>query len=433
MANALQLQLPFFYIVGESGQQYNDDILFIRRRDTGVNLVPGVDWVTESGKIAREISNIIEFIGGPFTIIDFNIPLNTITISHPEIVSPIANTFFAVNEQIEIEHSVGTPTASVNINGLFTITSIVSSAPTICEQNTSVLTLVEPLGVLAGGLINLDTLPCFFYGDITAKITFSFDIRQKDYVYFFRQSFIDDWKPIDGTPSNIQTFATQTQSIGSNFGDSYKREHGRDHLNFLWLHRTPRGFLVDPATTNIHDVFVITRSYYTAIREFLDGTRADMPATPTPFELRSTYGYLLANKMLSDTVVLHSGRFRILFGSLAKPELQATFKIVRSANRTLTDNQIKVRVVTAVRNFFNVELWEFGETFFFTELSAFIHNDLPTEIDSVILVPIHAQNFFGDLFQVLAKEDEIIQPHITVDDVEVVDSFNRLNIRQRDE
>jgi hypothetical protein len=75
-------------------------------------------------------------------------------------------------------------------------------------------------------------------------------------------------------------------------------------------------------------------------------------------------------------------------------------------------------------------LWEFGETFYFTELAAAIHASLPTEIDTVVLVPLNSTNYFGDMFQVSAREDELFMPSVTVDDIEIVDSLNRLNIKQ---
>jgi hypothetical protein len=133
--------------------------------------------------------------------------------------------------------------------------------------------------------------------------------------------------------------------------------------------------------------------------------------------------------MISDTVVLHPGRIKVLFGPKATPVLQATLKIVRSQNSTLTDNQIKTKTVAAIRNFFDITYWEFGETFFFSELSALIHATLPTDVSSVVLVPTFAQNQFGDLYQIKAREDELFYPDITVDDIEIVVGYTATNLR----
>ena len=77
-----------------------------------------------------------------------------------------------------------------------------------------------------------------------------------------------------------------------------------------------------------------------------------------------------------------------------------------------------------------MNVWEFGESFYFTELAAAIHNDLKSEIDSVVLVPLTSTNQFGDMFQVVAREDEILQADIGVEDIEIVQSFTSQNLRQ---
>jgi hypothetical protein len=154
------------------------------------------------------------------------------------------------------------------------------------------------------------------------------------------------------------------------------------------------------------------------------------PIAPTPFTLRSDYNYMLDNKMISDSVILHPGKVKVLFGPLAHRTLQATIKIIRSSNRSTTANQLKAKIVDLVYEFFDINKWEFGETFYFTELSAFIHANLPVELDSVVLVPKHNNNVFGDLYQVIIKEDEIVQPNITVDDIQVIESINPRSIRQ---
>ena len=142
---------------------------------------------------------------------------------------------------------------------------------------------------------------------------------------------------------------------------------------------------------------------------------------------------LLENKMISDTVILHPGNFKILFGERADPELRATFKIVRPAQTTLTDNEVKVRVVSAIREFFDITDWEFGETFYYTELSASIHSVLGSEIDSIVIVPTYNQNQFGDLFQIQSREDEIFIADVSTSAVQIVQSYTPENIRQNEE
>lgn len=249
-------------------------------------------------------------------------------------------------------------------------------------------------------------------------------VKIKEYVYFSRPSSALNWTPVPTTSATISSFV-QDAYAGTSL---WKRYEGRGGLNFAWYHHSPRYFLVDPAPSNIIDSFIITKGYYNALRRWLEDA-SSRPTPPTPLDLRTSYGYLLDNKMISDTVVLRPGSFKLLFGNKADPALRATFKVVRSADRTLTDNQIKTIIVTTVRNFFDVSSWEFGETFYFTELAAAIHTALPTEISSVVLVPTSSTHRFGDLFQVPAREDEVLHADMTAQQIEIVSSYTALNLQ----
>jgi len=254
------------------------------------------------------------------------------------------------------------------------------------------------------------------------------EISFVDYVYFKRESAIDAWVPV--TPTNeIKTlWALDTEKIGDE--QRYKRHNGRFPLNFAWFHTTPRFHLVDPTASNIMDMFIITRGYYSATKRWLENKSSVVAVAPTPLDLRTSYASLLSNAMISDTVILHPGVFKVMFGPRSTPELRTLFKVIRPVSSSLTDNEVKVRIVERVRQFFDLDDWEFGETFFFTELAASIHADLGPEIDSVVLVPTYAQNQFGDLFQIQAREDEMFMPDINTSDIEIVQSYTSVNIRQ---
>jgi hypothetical protein len=134
--------------------------------------------------------------------------------------------------------------------------------------------------------------------------------------------------------------------------------------------------------------------------------------------------------MISDTIILHPGKIKPIIGNLAKDTLQAVIKIIRSKNSNITTNQLKTKIVDLIYEFFDINKWEFGETFYFTELSAFIHSRLPIDLDSIVFVPKFNNHIFGDLYQVLAKEDEIIQPTVGVDDIQIIESINSKSIKQ---
>lgn len=262
--------------------------------------------------------------------------------------------------------------------------------------------------------------------NIPDNVDLTYLIGPDDYVYFSRECESCEWEYRKYSEEVFDLY-TRDQDIGAGL---WKRERGREGINFLWLHRTPRYHLIDPAASNLIDMFIIPRGYYTFVRRWLAGFQQEEPERPTPSQLRTDYGYLLESKMISDTVVLHPGKIKPIFGDRARDELKASIKVVRSSNRSLTSNQIKSAIVDITNRFFDINAWEFGETFYFTELASVIHSELAVHIDSVVLVPKFSNNVFGDLYQVYAREDEILQASLSVNDIEIVESLNPRVLRQ---
>ena len=255
-------------------------------------------------------------------------------------------------------------------------------------------------------------------------------IAIREYVYFTRTLTTDPWIQIATTPQTVIEFETKTVS---NTGSLHRRVHGRSGLMFYWTHYTNNYDLIDPAATNIIDAFVITRGFYQQHLDWIQGLTNDRPAPPTAFELNVAYEKLLRNKMISDTVVVRPGKFKLLFGPKANTELQCTFKVIRSVYSTLTDNEIKLNIVSAVRDFFAPKNIDFGQTFYFTELVTAIHNALPTEIDTVVLVPVNQLVETDNdnlLVQINSDEDELFMPDITVADINLVSTLVRTNVIQ---
>ena len=201
-------------------------------------------------------------------------------------------------------------------------------------------------------------------------------------------------------------------------------------LDFMWQHFSPDSNLVDPSVTNIHDAFIMTRGYYTSVMDFVKGYTSVEPQPPTPFDLRTTYGYLLKNKMLSDTVVLHSGKIKLLFGSKADQEVRATFKVVKAVGATMSNERIKAEIISVIDTYFDIQNWDFGDSFYATELMSLIHQRLANQIASVVIVPSYSINSFGSLFTITSGFDEILQSAATVNDVEIVDALTPTALRQ---
>ena len=257
----------------------------------------------------------------------------------------------------------------------------------------------------------------------TATVT----VSAKQFVYFTRTSTTNGWTP---APTSTTIKSNWVADIADGTEDYVKREYGRYPLNFAWFYTTPRLHLVDPAPSNIIDTFIITRGYYQGLQRWLENKTDTKPTAPTPLDLRTAYSKLLEARMISDTVILQTGQVKILFGPRAIPELQATFKVIRPSVTSLTDNEVKVRIVQTMRTYFDLNYWNFGETFFFTELASAIHNDLGPEIKSIVLVPSYVTNQFGDLFQVQSRENELFAVDVSTSNILIVDSFTPENIRQ---
>jgi len=247
-------------------------------------------------------------------------------------------------------------------------------------------------------------------------------IKVRRYVYLSRPSINDAWTlTTDSTATRLIFFQEQTSATSERL---YNRYEGRFPMNFSWFHSTPSLSLIDPAPSNIIDIFVITDGYYRDYNAYVNGVISYAPEKPTSYTLSRTFKTLLKSKMISDTVVMHSGNLRILFGSKAAAADKAKIKIILSAQNTASENDIKNQVKNVVVSFFDPSNWNFGETFYFSELSAAIHAELNASIQSVVLVPENTGTQFGDMYQITATENEIFIPQISASNIEIVTSLN---------
>jgi len=210
--------------------------------------------------------------------------------------------------------------------------------------------------------------------------------------------------------------------------DTGPQSPGRKDLSFVWRRISTANYRIDPSLSNIIDIVVLNQNYDTKYREWIAGTRnlATKPSPPTEVELGQQFASIETKKAISDSVVYRPAEYKILFGELADIEVQGRFKIVKVTGTTLTNNEIKSRVLIAINEFFNIDNWDFGETFYFTELSAYIHQEMPGIISSVVITPIQTSSVFGDLFQISPESNELFIPDVTLQDIDIVDSLNSL-------
>lgn len=252
------------------------------------------------------------------------------------------------------------------------------------------------------------------------------------YLYFQIDAFGQE---IPGTETSVipTTVSFNPGAFGSSFSSSgirFGRKLQRSDIDFMWQHFTGFSNMVDPSVSNIHDTYIITQGYYDNMVNYLTGSSPYLPSPPTPLELRNDYGYLLDKKMLSDTIVLHSGTFKLLFGNLAEPQLRGQFNVVQSSTSTLSQERIKLEVLNVIIGYFSIANWDYGQTFFVTELLGLIHQRLPTDISTVVLVPTYSVNSFGSMFQVQSGIDEILMSAATIDNIIIVPELNSTILRQ---
>lgn len=248
-----------------------------------------------------------------------------------------------------------------------------------------------------------------------------------------------DYVPSDPTAFN-KIVGTETINLEAitEYGFSYevlantgRSISGRSGLKFHWKHFSEGDHRINPSVTNIIDTYILTNGYDTDFRTWLaiDGTEKSKPLPPTTETLRQQFADLEDVKMASDTIIFKPAKYRILFGSEADSELQAKFKVVKVPGTSYTDNEIKSKVVAAINEYFALENWDFGETFYFTELGAFIHNKLVGIISSVVIVPQDDNSRFGNLFQVTPDSDELFISSAKVSDVQIISQITESNIR----
>ena len=80
-------------------------------------------------------------------------------------------------------------------------------------------------------------------------------------------------------------------------------------------------------------------------------------------------------------------------------------------------------VVDTIDQFFALNNFDFGDSFYFTELAAHIHNRLAPHLLTVVIVPNQTGQVFGSLFQISGTSNEIFISGATVDDVAIIDAI----------
>jgi hypothetical protein len=212
---------------------------------------------------------------------------------------------------------------------------------------------------------------------------------------------------------------------------NYSVRNGRQNIKFQYRHNAPADRRIDPSPSNIIDVYILEKNYaddYVAWTRDYTGVVAQ-PQEPTPESLRNDFSELENYRMISDLMIYSPAKFKPLFGSKAESNLRAKFVVVKNPAAIVSDSEIKSQVISRVNEYFDLINWDFGETFYFSELAGYLHTELSTIISSVHLVPTSTDQIYGDLQQIRCLPYEILTNAATVLDVDVVSNLTTVKLR----
>ena len=192
--------------------------------------------------------------------------------------------------------------------------------------------------------------------------------------------------------------------------------NGRAYLHMKYTRIADINQVIDPAVTNIIDTYVLLRSYDTSFRTWAlrDGRSYTKPNPPTISDLTETFTSLETKKSISDQIIYRPVKYKILFGDLANPELQAKFNVTKTSNATMSDVEIKQQIITLINEFFSIENWDFGETFYFTELAAYVHNNMIGQISQITISSVSNPEDLNSLYEIHADSDELFVPVLSI-------------------
>jgi len=209
----------------------------------------------------------------------------------------------------------------------------------------------------------------------------------------------------------------------------YSAYPGRSELKFHYVHNSGEDRRIDPSKSNLVDVYLLTSAYDISYRNWLTTGVGTEPLAPTSQSLEENFSSSLETiKTISDEIIFQPVKYKVLFGSQSNVNLQATFKAVKNSTRPVSDNELKTRILYAINEFFNLSNWDFGQTFYFSELSTYVMNLLTPDITNFVIVP-KSNNNFGSLYEVTCLSNEIFISGATVFDIEIIDAITSSQLK----
>lgn len=345
---------------------------------------------------------------------------------------PVLETILTKDYQWEITGSIRNPDGFEDTNRV-EINLYDSDDDGMVDDPDSFLNIVAPESTDVRGYKDKFV---FFQNTVVGNTTVATKVDGSNFVIFDSETSIPALS--DYTNGQLFYFYSSTENVVKSYNsttgaldleNSYFAKPGRSDIKFQYIHNAENDRRLDPSKTNIIDLYVLTEAYDSSYRTYIQNG-GSVPEAPTSEQLRSQFEPALEKvKSISDTLIFHTVKYRPLFGANADTELQAQFKFVRNPLSVMSDNQLKSGVIRSINTFFNVRNWDFGDTFYFSELATFIHNNLAPDLSNIVIVPRSSSQSFGSLFQINSKADEIFISSATVDNVEIIDSVTAANLQ----
>jgi hypothetical protein len=264
---------------------------------------------------------------------------------------------------------------------------------------------VEPIG---------SDLYLIFDTENSARQYFS-NVLDTEYLYYFIDT--DSVKSVNASNEFV-------------YEPSYVAYPGRKDLSFHYLHNSGETRRIDPSKSNIIDIYMLTADYDAEFRNWLLTGSGTPPKPMSSQALENSYDSVLDPiKAISDEIVFQPVKYKVLFGASADINLRARFKAVKNSSSTASENDIRSRILTGINNFFALENWDFGKSFYFSELSTYIMNLLTPDITNFVIVP--TVNNFGSLYEVSCQSNEIFISGAQSIDIEVIDSITAVQLNTK--
>jgi len=226
------------------------------------------------------------------------------------------------------------------------------------------------------------------------------------------------------------TFLQYNNGVLTDVTADYKVRLGRNNISYLWQHYATYDQRINPAVMNIIDTYILTATYNADLRNWIaiGGSANTKPLPPSISDLNATFAYFEQYKMMTDQIVWHPVTYQLLFGAQAQPEYQVIFKVVKVPGTSYSDNEVKSLVKQQIDTYFSLANWDFGQNFYFTEMSTFIQMNLATIVATIVMVPTNGSAKFGDLFEIIANPDEIFISCAPVQNIVIVGSLTEAQL-----